>query len=172
VSFFNPLVGQITIPRGWISADVKIRGKNIRFITTQLESFDANVQADQAQELLSGPADTSMPVVMAGDFNSSADGGPDSTATYPELLAAGFVDGWAEANPDNRGDTCCQAATLDNPDSELFERIDLVLSRGGIGTAAAELVGITPELAGPPPFWPSDHAGLLATIRIPTQVSP
>lgn len=171
LSFFNPLVGQVTIPRGWISADVKVRGKEFRFITTQLESFDANVQLDQAEELLSGPANTAMPVVLAGDFNSSANGGLDITPTYPELIAAGFTDGWAEANPSDAGNTCCQEPTLDNVSSDLFERIDLVLLRGGMGIGRAELVGTEPDLTAPP-FWPSDHAGLVATVRVPTQAKP
>ncbi|HYL58781.1 MAG TPA: endonuclease/exonuclease/phosphatase family protein [Candidatus Acidoferrales bacterium] len=171
-SFFNPLVGQITVPRGWISADVKVRGKTFRFINAQLESFDPDVQLDQANELLAGPASTSMPLVLSGDFNSSADGGPDATQTYPDLLAAGFEDAWAEANPLDAGDTCCQDASLDNDSSELFERIDLVLLRGGIGVAGAELIGTMPDLMAAPPFWPSDHAGLVATLRIPTQAAP
>ena len=170
-SFFNPLVGEITIPRGWISADIKVRGKDFRFITTQLESFDPDVQLAQAEELLAGPANTPMPVALTGDFNSSADGGPDATPTYPALLTAGFTDGWAEANPSNTGDTCCQAPSLDNSISTLFERLDLVLLRGGLGIAGAELVGTEPDLTAPP-FWPSDHAGLVATLRIPTQMVP
>jgi endonuclease/exonuclease/phosphatase family metal-dependent hydrolase len=171
LSFFNPLVGEITIPRGWISADIKTRGKSFRFITTQLEAFDPGVQLAQANELLAGPANTPMPVALTGDFNSSADGGPDATPTYPALLAAGFTDGWAQANPSSTGDTCCQAATLDNSVSELSERLDLVLLRGGLGIRAAELVGTEPDLTAPP-FWPSDHAGLVANVRVPTQATP
>lgn len=171
LTFTNPLLGKIKIPRGWISADIKVRGKQFRFITTQLEAFDPGVQLAQADELLSGPANTSMPVALTGDFNSDANGGPGATPTYPTLIGAGFVDAWTEANPSDPGDTCCQAATLDNPVSDLNERIDLVLLRGGLGVSAAELVGTVPDLTAPP-FWPSDHAGLAATARIPTQATP
>ena len=54
----GPSIGTITIPRGWASADVKIRGKQYRFITTHLESYYEPVQYAQAFELMQGPANT------------------------------------------------------------------------------------------------------------------
>jgi endonuclease/exonuclease/phosphatase family metal-dependent hydrolase len=153
--------------RSWISADVKVRGKTIRVITTHLESFDLTVQEQQGMELVSGPADTPLPVMLSGDFNSSADGGPDATPTYPNLIAAGFEDLWSIAHPLEPGDTCCQDADLMNAVSALFERIDLVLARGGFGVASIELVGNVPADKTPSGLWPSDHAGIVAMPRIP-----
>ena len=57
----------------------------------------AAAQLAQAGELLAGPADTNLPVVMLGDFNSRP-GSP----TYAALRAAGFDDAWTRANPDDR----------------------------------------------------------------------
>jgi hypothetical protein len=57
----------------------------------------AFIQVAQAAELVSGPADTSLPVVMAGDFNSNANSQPslpDNTPTYGNPLACGFSDIW------------------------------------------------------------------------------
>ena len=51
-----------TILRGWISADATVRGRTARVIATHLESFFEPVQEAQAQELVTGPASTSLPV--------------------------------------------------------------------------------------------------------------
>lgn len=167
LTFMSPLFGEFTVPRGWISADVKVRGKTFRFITTHLETFNSSVNVAQGQELLDGPAKTSMPVVMAGDFNSSANGGFDVTDTYPNIIDTGFQDAWAEINPNLAGDTCCQAADLSNSSSDLFERIDLIFTNGGVGASSAQLVGDQPIDSGVP-YWASDHAGVVATLKLPT----
>ena len=64
-----------TILRGWISADATVRGRTVRVIATHLENSFEPVQEAQAQELVTRPASTSLPVVIAGDLNS----GPGST---------------------------------------------------------------------------------------------
>src|SRR5262245_42105350 len=82
-----------TILRGWNSVDVSLKGTQFRFINAHLEEESANplinaVQAAQAQEILNGPANTDMRVILVGDFNSRADG--TGTTTYSLLLGAGF----------------------------------------------------------------------------------
>lgn len=168
LSFPNPVFGKVTIPRSWISADVKVRGKTLRFVTGHLEAFDKNVNAAQGLELLSGPAQTPLPLVMAADFNSSANGGLDVTNTYPEIINAGFSDAWATINPEIAGNTCCQLTDLSNSSSDLFERIDLVFTRSGMGVTSANLVGDEAINDENPPFWASDHAGVYAALKIPT----
>ena len=166
LSFPTPGFGVVTVPRGWISADVKVRGKKFRFVTTHLETFDSSVQQAQAQELLDGPAATDLPIVMIGDYNSSADGGPDATPTYPMLLAAGFDDAWVETNPSDLGNTCCQDPDLGNAISDLYERIDFIFLKNGV---AAKTTGLIDSEADAAPYWPSDHAGLTGTLQIPTK---
>ncbi|HET9130561.1 MAG TPA: endonuclease/exonuclease/phosphatase family protein, partial [Terriglobia bacterium] len=85
--------------RGWCSIDVDSRGRSFRFINTHLE--DAlpaglpNIQLAQAFELLSVPANTTMPVILAGDFNSDAYG-EYSPETYGLLTSLGhFTDAWS-----------------------------------------------------------------------------
>lgn len=163
----SPL-GPITVPRSYIAADAKVRGKNFRFITTHLETFNSDINAAQGQELIDGPANTVLPVVAVGDYNSSANGGPDTTPTYAALLAAGFEDAWEVLNPNDPGNTCCQAPDLGNAISALYERIDLVMVRGGMDPAASSVINTEGSVQ---PFWPSDHAGVAATIRVPTRAS-
>lgn len=161
--FPSPVLGPIEILRGWNSVDVKVRGKKFRFINTHLEAFSPAAQVAQAQELLAGPADTRRPVVMAGDFNSASDG--STTPTYGILLGAGFTDAWSESHPGDPGFTCCQAANLDNATSQLDERIDLLLFRGGRFRAeGAEVVGEEQADRTPSGLWPSDHAGVFAKL--------
>src|SRR5262245_822362 len=80
--------------RGWLAADVEVRGAEFRFVTTHLQAEGpANfIQEAQGAELVSGPAVTMLPVILVCDCNSRADG--TGTATYGNLLAAGFADAW------------------------------------------------------------------------------
>jgi endonuclease/exonuclease/phosphatase family metal-dependent hydrolase len=108
------VLADFTIPRGWISADVKVRGKTFRFVTGHLEEFDPGVNLRQGLELLWSPADRSMPVVMAADFNSGPNNPFGFTGTYHNIIAAGFDDTWPVLNPNLEGNTCCQLPDLSN----------------------------------------------------------
>jgi endonuclease/exonuclease/phosphatase family metal-dependent hydrolase len=148
------------LPRGWASVDVKIRGKRFRFVATHLEAFSAPVRNAQAAELLAGPAATGLPVVLVGDLNS----GPGfDLAAYAALQSGGFADAWA-GGP---GLTCCFAADLSDPDAALTKRIDVVLTKGGFATVSADVVGEDPADRTPSGLWPSDHAGVVATVELP-----
>lgn len=168
LTIVNPLLGSVSFPRSWISADLKVRGKTFRFVTTHLETYDVSIQQAQAQELLEGPADTDLPVVMVGDYNSSANGGPDTTPTYPMLLSDGFEDAWTLTNADVDGNTCCQLPDLSNEVSQLYERIDLILVKNGTSAASSGLINVEAEQS---PFWASDHAALTGTLQIPTKTA-
>ena len=155
-----PILG-LPILRGWISADVTLRGRTVRVISTHLESFNEPVQFAQGMELVAGPANTTLPVIVAGDLNT----GPGSAQqqTYGWLTGpAGFTDSWAAVNPGQDGFTDGYY-TEDpfTPTSGPTERIDLVLVRGNLVPAAVVLTGTTSP-------HPSDHAGVIATVRIPS----
>jgi len=158
-----PVLGQLlSFDRGWASVDVKYRGMTVRVVTTHLEvaSFAA-VQVAQAQELLSGPLSSSVPIIALGDFNSAADG--STTDSYELLIGAGLNDAWSgQGDP---GYTCCQNGTLTNEESLLSERIDLILSRGTGPAVEAHLVN-DDAFQDQQPLWPSDHAGVVAAFRI------
>ena len=158
----NAVLGTIDVLRGWNSVDVKVRGKSFRFINTHLEAFSPEAQVAQAQELLAGPAATSMPVVMVGDFNSHADG--STTPTYGMLVAAGFTDAWTEARPDDPGNGCCWNSDLVS--GVLDHRIDLVLYKGGGFSATwADLLGEEASDLTPSGLHPSDHSGVFAELE-------
>ncbi len=160
-----PLAGQtVTIARGWGSVDATIAGTTFRFINTHLLDYSADIQVLQAQELLAGPAKTSLPVILVGDLNTTPTG---ATPTYGLLADSGFADSWLQAWPNLLGNTSGQASDLSNPPYALAARIDFVLSRdpGTLTTRAfaavehAEVHGAAASDRTASGLWPSDHAG-------------
>jgi endonuclease/exonuclease/phosphatase family metal-dependent hydrolase len=169
VSFTLPDGSVIAIPRQWASVDVKVRGKSFRFITTHLESLEppllpVNVRFLQAQELVAVPANTRMPVIIVGDFNSETST-VDDAAWF--LIQNGFFDTWIEAHPGDPGYTCCHPHDLGDPGSTLEKQIDFVFARGDFRVIEAGLVGDDPGDMTASGLWPSDHAGVVDTVVIP-----
>jgi len=160
------LLGPITIQRNWVSVDAKIRGASLRFLSTHLDGdclpVTSSIQRAQARELLAGPAATEVPTVLVGDLNSPADGTGDA---YNDLISAGFSDVWPVAG-NGAGLTCCQADDLLNVASILDRRIDLILFRGGLATIEAVIVGDDASRRTASGLWPSDHAGVTATLAV------
>jgi hypothetical protein len=177
-NFANPLTLEIgnlglviPIPRGWTAVDVTLDGRAMRVVNTHLEPLDPGRQVAQGDELLAGPLDTEMPVVLVGDLNSVAESsGPVppgvDTPTYANLLAAGFVDAAAGKKGKKPDFTCCQDADLANKTSNLTRRIDFVLTRGGFKAAAVKVVGNKRGDKTPSGLWPSDHAGVTAVLHL------
>ena len=166
---FSTAVGiPIVNTRGWASVDVTIREKSFRFVTTHLEAaLPVTTQLAQAAELIQSAGNTSLPIVLVGDFNADAANSADPTfATYQLLLNAGFRDGWKALHPTLPGFTCCQAPNLLNPTSTTSHRIDLVLTRGPVSVNDIAVVGDRPFERTSSGLWPSDHAGLVASLRI------
>jgi endonuclease/exonuclease/phosphatase family metal-dependent hydrolase len=177
----------LDLRRGWIRVAADVSGVPYHFVSTHLEGQSlAPVQAGQAQELIqSVTANLDGVTVLMGDLNSDAEGGPGVpswTPTYQTLLAAGFQDTWEVSHPQPTyiGFTCCQDKDLLNPVSDLEERIDFVLLKPGDhqgnqerlpGSIHVEVVGgKTGEQTAVSGLWPSDHAGLLAQLKIPVGI--
>ena len=155
----------IKLLRGWGSVDVTLRGQTFRFINTHLEPEGPlnAIQVAQGNELLSGPANTSLPVILVGDFNSRADG--TGTPTYNNLIGAGFKDAWSTTHPGELGNTWSHEADLLNTTVNLTRRLDLVLYRNNLCALDADVVGDELSDRTPSGLWPSDHAGVVATLR-------
>lgn len=163
--FTPPGSEPVSFARGWTYINAKFHGRKFRFVNTHLETEDfAAVQEAQGREFLAGPAKTKGVVIATGDFNSAADSSTTRTYAY---LTRRFDDVW-DVKPTRPGFTCCQNSSLSNVTSELRTRIDLILTRGRVSTKQARVVGhrkIT--TSGTPPLWASDHAGVVAKLRMP-----
>jgi endonuclease/exonuclease/phosphatase family metal-dependent hydrolase len=158
------LSNPIPFIRGWGSIDVTLRGQTFRFINTHLEQDVAEeIQEAQGEEILSGPANTHLPVILVGDFNSRAD--RTGTDTYDNLIKAGFTDAWSATHPRELGNTWGHDENLLNTTVNLTQRLDLVLFRGNLCALDADVVGEELTDRTPSGLWPSDHAGVVATLR-------
>jgi endonuclease/exonuclease/phosphatase family metal-dependent hydrolase len=158
----------LDVLRGWCSVDVFIRGERFRFLNTHLQDESApEIQFAQARELMAayGPADTGLPVIMAGDFNADPDG-QNGTFSYPILIGGGFDDAWTELHPSDPGLTWGHDSGLADKNWGFVWRIDLVLFKGRT-FVPKEIATVDTGLGRPAaPFWPSDHAGVWATFEL------
>lgn len=169
-------IGSVTIPelRGWASIRAIAGGRQIRFVTTQLEQQRAEpIQVAQATELMGLLANEPGTVILTGDFNSAADG--SQTPTYGMLMQAGYRDAWSDAYPHDAGYTCCWNDDLVSPAPVLDQRLDLILVRNPASHAAQgipgrvriQIVSNTPATKSILGMWPSDHAGVAANLLLP-----
>ncbi len=157
--------GTLPVPRAWVSVDATFNGKAFRFIGTHLESVVASIREAQGGELRAGPANTSLPVIVAMDSNAQAFPLPQDP-TYMDFIAAGYNDAWTEIFPIVPGLTCCQAQFVNNAASQLYQRIDLILTLGSIEAQNIALFGADPSSKTPGGLWPSDHAGVAAQLVV------
>ena len=166
--FFPSPIGTLPLPRAWASVDALSHGRAFRFITTHLESVVPAIREQQGTELRDGPANTPMPVVIAMDSNAQAAPLPQDP-TYLDFRRAGYADVWLEFFPKRPGLTCCQAELDNNAVSQLYQRIDLILTHGEVEGQNIELYGASPATKTPDGLWPSDHAGVAAQLAIDTE---
>jgi len=158
-------VGPVPYPRAWASVDAQFFGHSLLYINTHLESFDANIRELQGGELRAGPANTSLPLIIAMDSNAQAFPLPQDP-TYVDFVSAGYNDVWSKLFPRIAGLTCCQDEADNNPVSELYQRIDLVLTHGKVTPWEELLIGANPRSRLPDGLWPSDHAALEARVVV------
>jgi hypothetical protein len=89
-----------------------------------------------------------------------------STTKSYAMLTKKMSDSYALVHPGDASPTCCNDGDLKNPIFAGGERIDLVLQRGAVRAQSAQIVGIDPALKTPSGLWPSDHAGVVATLGV------
>lgn len=182
--FHVPNGPSIPAVRGWASTLATVGGVTYRFADTHLETDGSPaIQEAQAGELLATLAAEPSPIVLVCDCNSAADG--SQTATYGTLTGSGgFADTWLDAHPHDAGYT----SSLPDPsfttpslvtEPNLRTRIDLILTRYGIGASpnAGTVGGVHADIVGEEPsdrtasgLWPSDHAGVVATLQAPKAI--
>lgn len=157
----------LDVLRGWSTVDVKLRGKTYRFANTHLEAFSPEVRALQAKELAASLAGSPFPVVLVGDLNSLRGVAGDS---HQILLDEGYVDAWVAAMGDVPGLTAGQASDLRNVPSALDHTLDYIMyTEDGVVVAvpgSGDIVGDELEDRTPSGLWPSDHAGVVVTLKI------
>ena len=143
---------------------VKLRGKSFKFVTTHLETFSPDIQNRQAEELIAGPLQTTLPVILAGDLNSDAY--RPSWANGPAILdleAAGFQEVWSMLHSQDPGLTWPLFAEDPPGPATPNQRIDVILTADtGIKSKTILRTGLTPFNN----VWSSDHAGVFGRFVI------
>jgi endonuclease/exonuclease/phosphatase family metal-dependent hydrolase len=105
--------------------------------------------------------DDDAPDFLVGDFNS-VEGDPRHAA----VTGAGYVDTFRAANPTDPGITSHQDIRSPEPANEA--RIDFVFARPGncaVGVTGSEVIGDASVPYQDGVLWPSDHYGVVSTVR-------
>lgn len=171
----GPVAPGISLIRGWVWARTTIDGQAYTFASAHTEANLAGappglleqIRAAQVGEMVATLAADER-VVLVGDLNDRP-GSP----MHAVLTSAGFTDAWTALRPGVLGLTCCHAADLSDAVADFDQRIDYIFTRGfaqsdGKLSGQLDRFGDVPadRVAGPASrLWPSDHAGLLASLR-------
>jgi endonuclease/exonuclease/phosphatase family metal-dependent hydrolase len=154
------VIGDVKVKRGWEAVDFAVDGRRARFVNFHAEAYSGDIAADQTRELLRRAASSrKRPTILVGDFNSDPRN-KASAGGYEAALGAGFVE------TGHRQLTCCQTEDLRNRRSQLDQWIDHILVRPKMKVVRQGVVGnrARDRIHG---LWPSDHAGVFATLRLP-----
>ena len=168
---------QIPVKRGWVSVDATVNRRTFRFVNTHLEAFHPLIRLEQAQELIAptGPIGGSAEddVILVGDINSGPElPVPANRLAFLALVDFGLTDTWAVANPGDPGFTAGFGELLDDPlETALEHRVDHVMTLGDIGVVRSRIYGTDPDNRTATGMWPSDHAGVVATLT-PSSLTP
>lgn len=176
--------GEVGLERGFVAVDALVGDTLVRFVETHLEERQPDpanplsplVQAAQAFELISiltgFPNPYSAPVIVVGDINSDQYDqivtiGPYTVVPpYTQFANAGYIDAWLLRPGNPPGLTCCQDPDLLNPDSILYERVDVTfLSELPVGMVKVNVTGNDEEDKTFSGLWPSDHAGIVTRLE-------
>jgi endonuclease/exonuclease/phosphatase family metal-dependent hydrolase len=164
----------LSFTRGWVSADVSVRGKRFHLVDTHLESENqASFREDQARELVAPGGPASQPnTVLIGDLNSDPsiaptnlpDGDGDSNIAYNRIAAAGFRSLTSPTPTAGASSATGHTEILTNPGAtNLTRRIDHILTNSPSINATRSLL-LDRFVSG---LWQSDHAGVLSVLKVP-----
>jgi endonuclease/exonuclease/phosphatase family metal-dependent hydrolase len=178
-NLYRPTVSGIEIPvtRGFTAADVTVKKgkgrklvkKTFRFVNSHFEAFDdetqrPSIRAQQAQELLNGPAKgtgKAKTVILLGDFNSDVPGvQPGDEQAYQTLLDGGF----SERSLD-QPISCCVSNLFTAPASEFDHQVDHVMtnaSKKRVKLVSSQVTGLE-QVNG---IYSSDHAGVFSKLKL------
>ena len=151
--------------RGWVGVDGTLAKKRFRFVSTHLEAYSPAIADQQMRQLLRKTLRSKKRrSILVGDYNSAPGANANDRGTtradnaYDSAIKAGF------RNNLPRRRTCCFAEDLHSTAKRLETWIDHVLVRGRpkIKVLRSGIVG-TRQVGG---LYPSDHAGITATLRL------
>lgn len=165
--------GSVNVKRGYTYVDGRVGSRKFRFLDTHFEAFLGAIRQAQAAELVAagGPTATTRALIVVGDLNSDPKGDPQGKGDpvpYNTLIGSGLADAWTRANPRNPGYSCCLTKDdlSDAPPFPADHRIDHVLTSKSVKAVRAKVIGTARGNRTKSGLWPSDHAGVVATLRL------
>jgi hypothetical protein len=172
-SLYTPNISGIDVPvtRGWVSVDAtatagegkeKVKRK-FHFVNSHFEAFDdetvhPSIRAQQASELLAGPAANPKTIIL-GDFNSNNPPvQPGDEQAYDTLVAGGF-----QERSITKPITCC-INDLFAPTNTFDHKVDHVMTNMGkkVKLLNSSATGTSPVNG----IYDSDHAGVFSTLKL------
>ena len=166
-------VSGIEVPadRGWLWTKARVGSATFRFVNTHLEAFgDPKIREAQAKELIRKALRGRGQRVLVGDLNSGLPrphrigagltDSPDDPLAFRALRRFGMVDRGAVQS-------CCFPSPLNDPSYEFDHTVDHVLVKPRVRRAGRAFVtGGDPQQMTPSGLWPSDHGGVVSTLRL------
>lgn len=165
-------VSGIEVPadRGWLATRAKVGTAKFRFVNTHLEAFgDPRIREAQAKELIRKALRGRGQKVLVGDLNSGLPNrhrigagltdSPDDPLAFRALKRFGMKDRGAVQS-------CCYPSPLDDPSYRFDHTVDHVLVKPRVKRLRAFVTGNDPAQMTPSGLWPSDHGGVVSTLRL------
>jgi hypothetical protein len=174
----GPVAPGVALMRGWEMLNAEIDGRPYAFVNTHPEPGHQDpalteLRSAQATEIVMAldAMGVTVPTIVMGDLNEYPD---TPLSLYQVLEGAGFSDLWDAFRPRGEGYTCCHASDLSNKFANFDERIDYIWARGfgeprgfifRTGWLPRERITVRLDRHHHYKIWPSDHAGLVASVR-------
>lgn len=172
----------ITVDRGWVSVDAKVKGSKrtkagrFHFVNTHLEAFgDPKIREAQARELFAkgGPLRTKQQLILVGDINSGSKkdriGSPFPGDPNDPLAYVALVDDFGLFNLGARQSCCYPNSDLSSAaiGSYRFDHtVDHVMVKPRIKQTDAFITGDDPTVTTPGGLVSSDHGGVVSTLSL------
>ena len=162
---------ELPADRGWLWTPARVGEARFRFVNTHLEAFgDPRIREAQAKELIRKALRGKGQRVLVGDLNSGL--------PKPHRIGAGLTDSRNDPlafkalkkfGMKDRGavHSCCFPSPLNDPGYEFDHTVDHVLVKPKVKRAGRAFVtGGDPDQMTPSGLWPSDHGGVVSTLRL------
>lgn len=152
--------------RAYVIAETQVRGITVAVANCHLESpLESGALRAQQLALYFRMLESSAQAIFLGDFNFG-----DGEQPETDQLPASYLDAWQQTQGEEAGFTWniekSRMAELGSFPNEKSRRLDRILIRSPHWVPfKAEIIGST-QVTGQPGVFPSDHFGLLATLRM------
>jgi endonuclease/exonuclease/phosphatase family metal-dependent hydrolase len=143
-------------------------GQTILFVNTHLDHKSEWARQESSRlivKMVDELNQEALPVVLLGDFNSSAEQAPRPDSVYAIYRTAGFADSWVAAN-ENTTNTFhgFMGKAFDAANHPASLRLDWILLRNGRTNLTPFSCQIIRDAE--PPLYPSDHYPVLAKLAL------